>query len=429
MTALDAALTEAKSNFAAKRPITRQLHDRAANVMPGGNTRTVLYTAPFPIRVAKAEGSALTDVDGHRYLDLLGEYSAGIYGHSHPKITSAVRAALDVGLNLGAHHGKEIELAEVLTGRFNMELIRFTNSGTEANMMALCAARCFTGRSKIMPMNGGYHGGTLYFSNGASPINAPFDCVLGHYNNVSATLDLIAKNAKDLAAVILEPMLGGGGGITASPEFLQMLREETSRRGIILIFDEVMTSRLHPGGLSAALHVEPDLKTLGKYIGGGMSFGAFGGRRDIMELFDPGRPDALPHAGTFNNNTLTMTAGHAAMTAIFTADACLELNARGDRLRTALNDLFMHYQVRMVALGRGSMISIHPVSGSVTMPEELQKADKQLRQLLFLDLLDQGIYIAERGFMALSLVVTDDDCKKLVGAVERHINQRRELLV
>jgi glutamate-1-semialdehyde 2,1-aminomutase len=124
LTALDAALTEAKSNFAAKRPITRQLHDRAANVMPGGNTRTVLYTAPFPIRVAKAEGSALTDVDGHRYLDLLGEYSAGIYGHSHPKIVAAVRAALDVGLNLGAHHGKEIELAEVLTSRFNMELIR-----------------------------------------------------------------------------------------------------------------------------------------------------------------------------------------------------------------------------------------------------------------------------------------------------------------
>jgi glutamate-1-semialdehyde 2,1-aminomutase len=134
-----------------------------------------------------------------------------------------------------------------------------------------------------------------------------------------------------------------------------------------------MTSRLHPGGLSAALHVEPDLKTLGKYIGGGMSFGAFGGRRDIMELFDPGRPDALPHAGTFNNNTLTMTAGHAAMTDIFTPEACLELNARGDRLRTALNDLFMHYQVRMVALGRGSMISIHPVSGSVTMRRSFRR--------------------------------------------------------
>ena len=278
-------------------------------------------------------------------------------------------------------------------------------------------------------MHGGYHGGTLYFSHGASPVNAPFDCVMGHYNDVEGTRALIAEHADDLAAIILEPMLGGGGCIPASMEFLTMLREETAKRGIVLIFDEVMTSRLHPGGLSAKLGIEPDLKALGKYVGGGMSFGAFGGKRVIMDLFDPTKPNALPHAGTFNNNTLTMTVGNVAMTEIYTPEACVELNARGDRLRDALNDLFMRYQVKMKAMGQGSMLTIHPMSGDVTSPDDVEHTDKNLKQLLFLDLLEQGVYIAERGFMALSLMVTDADCDRVVGAVEQHINKRRELLV
>ena len=429
MANIDATLDAAKATFTAKRPKTHAMHERAAAVMPGGNTRTVLFTVPFPLRVEKGEGATITDVDGHSYLDLLGEYSAGIYGHSHPRIIAAAKAALDNGLNFGAHHEGEVKLAEVVTKRFNMDLVRFTNSGTEANMMALAAARCFTGRSKIMPMEGGYHGGTLYFSHGASPVNAPFDCVMGHFNDVEATRKLIAANADELAAVILEPMLGGGGGISASPAFIAMLREETAKRGIVLIFDEVMTSRLHPGGLSAKLGIEPDLKTLGKYVGGGMSFGAFGGKHAIMALFDPTNPDALPHAGTFNNNTLTMNVGHVAMTEIYTPEACAALNARGDRLRDTLNDLFMRYQVKMKAMGQGSMVVIHPTAGEINSPHDIENTDKRLRQLLFLDLLEQGIYIAERGFMALSLVVTDADCDRLVKAVEGYITRRRELLV
>lgn len=429
MADIDATLDAAKASFTAKRPKTDAMHERAAAVMPGGNTRTVLFTVPFPLRVEKGEGATITDIDGHSYLDLLGEYSAGIYGHSHPRIIAAAKAALDNGLNFGAHHEGEVKLAEVVTKRFNMDLVRFTNSGTEANMMALAAARCFTGRAKIMPMEGGYHGGTLYFSHGASPVNAPFDCVMGHFNDVEATRKLIAANADELAAVILEPMLGGGGGISASPAFLAMLREETAKRGIVLIFDEVMTSRLHPGGLSAKLGIEPDLKTLGKYVGGGMSFGAFGGKHAIMALFDPTNPDALPHAGTFNNNTLTMNVGHVAMTEIYTPDACAALNARGDRLRDTLNDLFMRYQVKMKAMGQGSMVVIHPTAGEINAPHDIEDTDKRLRQLLFLDLLEQGIYIAERGFMALSLVVTDADCDRLVKAVEGYITRRRELLV
>ncbi len=215
MTDIETQLAEAIATFRAKRPKTEALQARAATVMPGGNTRTVLFTAPFPVRAEKAEGATITDADGHTYLDLLGEYSAGIYGHSHPLIRKAVMAALETGVNMGAANGKEIELAEAVTRRFNLDLVRFTNSGTEANMMALSAARCFTGKKKIMPMEGGYHGGTLYFSHGPSPVNAPFDVVMARFNDIETTRALIATHASELAAVILEPMLGGGGCLPA----------------------------------------------------------------------------------------------------------------------------------------------------------------------------------------------------------------------
>ena len=208
-----------------------------------------------------------------------------------------------------------------------------------------------------------------------------------------------------------------------------MPRRSLSSRSIVLIFDEVMTSRLAPGGLSSLLGIEPDLKTLGKYIGGGMSFGAFGGRRAIMEQFDPRKANALPHAGTFNNNTLTMRAGLVGLSGVFTPEACRELNARGDRLRAALNALFMRYQVRMQATGIGSMLSLHPQAGTIARPEDAAAADRRLRQLLFHDLLDQGIYMAERGFIAVSLMVSEKDCGRLLEAVEGFIMARREFLV
>ncbi len=425
---IDAALAEAVANYVAKRPKTAELQRRAEAVMPGGNTRTVLFSKPFPIRVEKAEGSRLTDVDGHIYIDFVGEYSAGIYGHSHPKILAAVAEAMAGGLNLGAQHVREIAFAEVVTKRFGLAQLRFTNSGTEANMMAIAAARNFTKRPAIMPMKGGYHGGTLYFPHGASPVNAPFECVMGHYNDVEATRALIGRNAGRLAAVILEPMLGGGGCIPATIEFLDMLRAECTAHGIVLIFDEVMTSRLHPGGLSAATSVRPDLMTLGKYVGGGMSFGAFGGRADIMAQFDPSQPNALPHAGTFNNNTLTMTAGIVGLTEIYTPETCIAHNARGEDLKARLNALFMGYQAAMQVTGVGSLMTLHPLGGSIRSAEDAAKADLRLKQLLYFHLLDEGIYLAERGYMALALTLSDDDLAALEASLQRFVEKYRALL-
>ncbi len=426
--AIAAALDEATRNFARRRPKTEALHARAKAVMPGGNTRTVLFSEPFPIRIVEAEGAQLKDVDGHSYTDFVGEYSAGIFGHSHKKIRQAVKDAMAFGLNIGAHHEREIAFAEAVTRRFNLESLRFTNSGTEANMMALSAARCFTDRRKIMPMHGGYHGGTLYFSHGASPVNAPFDCLMAHFNDVAGTQKLISEHAGELAAVILEPMLGGGGCIPATPDFMNMLRDQCDRHGIVLIFDEVMTSRLHPGGLSAKYAVTPDLKTLGKYIGGGMSFGAFGGRQAIMDLFDPSKPGALPHAGTFNNNTLTMTAGRVAIEEIYTKEACLALNGRGEALKDRLNELFMRYQAPMQVTGIGSLLTIHPKAGPIEKPEDLDDTDIRIKKLLYLHLLDHGVYIAERGFMALSLAIDDRACDQLAQSIEEFVKANRSIL-
>ncbi len=423
--ALDQALSDAVEAYAAKRPKTFEWHERAKVVLPGGNTRSILYTHPFPIRIETSEGCRITDVDGLTYIDYVGEYSAGIYGHSNPKIMAAVQSALAMGISIGAHHVREIAFAEAVTKRFHLDRVRFTNSGTEANMMALALARNYTGRNMIMPMMGGYHGGTLMFSYGASAVNAPFECVLGAYNNIAATKAFIAEHASKLAAVIVEPMLGAGGSIEATPEFLTMLREACTRHGIVFILDEVMTSRLAPGGLAELRNIKPDIKTLGKYVGGGMSFGAFGGKAEIMDMFDPARVNALYHAGTFNNNTLTMTAGLTGITEVYTAQACADLSRSGENLKRRLNDMLMQHQARLQVTGTGSLMTVHPLSGELTTPEQLSKADQRLRRLLYLHLLDDGIYIAERGSMALSMALGGAEHDALLKSLERFVTRYR----
>jgi glutamate-1-semialdehyde 2,1-aminomutase len=427
--ALDQALAEAVETYVAKRPRTASMHEKAKAYLPGGNTRSILYTQPFPIRIESSNGCRITDVDGHTYIDYVGEYSAGIYGHSHPQILAAVQSALAMGINIGAHHAREIAFAEAVTKRFNIDRVRFTNSGTEANMMALALARNVTGKPAIMAMYGGYHGGTLMFSYGASAVNAPFECVLAAYNDVEKTRTLIRANADKLAAVIVEPMLGAGGGIAATPAFLQMLREECTAHGVLFILDEVMTSRLAPGGLAAVWNIDPDLKTLGKYVGGGMSFGAFGGKAEFIDLFDPQCIGALYHAGTFNNNTLTMTAGHIGLTTVYTPEVATALSVSGEKLKNRLNDLFMHHQVRMQVTGVGSLMTVHPLAGDLIHPEKLVEADMRVRRLLYLHLLEDGIYLAERGSMALSIALQEQEHDRLVQSMESFVTRYRAVLL
>jgi len=238
---IDAALTEAKEAYVSRNPKSFARYVEATAVMPGGNTRTVLFYPPFPLAMARAEGCRLWDMDGTEYVDFLAEYTAGLYGHSHPAIRAAVDRALDGGISMGAHNMLEAKFARAVCDRFALERVRFTNSGTEANLLAITLARVFTRRSKVLAFDGAYHGAVFTFAGGGSPVNAPFPFVLAPYNDTAATVALIEQYGPDLAAVILEPMIGSGGCIPAAPEFLGALRNACTRVGALLILDEVMT--------------------------------------------------------------------------------------------------------------------------------------------------------------------------------------------
>jgi glutamate-1-semialdehyde 2,1-aminomutase len=424
-TDIDAALNEAKEAYVTSAPTSLARYVEATTVMPGGNTRTVLHYAPFPLAMAHAEGCRMWDVDGREYIDFLGEYTAGLYGHSHPVIRAALDRALDNGISFGASNMTEARFARAVCERFGLQRVRFTNSGTEANLLAISLGRIFTRRDKVMVFNGGYHGAVFGFAGGGSPINVPFEYVVAPYNDVERTRALITD---DLALVILEPMIGSGGCIAASGNFLRMLRQETTRVGALLILDEVMTSRLAPGGLQSVVGVKPDLTTFGKYIGGGMSFGAFGGRAEIMDRFDPRRADALPHAGTFNNNVLTMTAGLTGLTDVYTPEAAVALNGRGETLRGRLNALCRKADAPVQFTGIGSMLAVHTMRGPISSPEDAAKSDPKLKELFFFDMLTHGIWLARRGMMTVSLPIGDVECDALVAAVEEFLSVRQSLL-
>lgn len=425
---IDAAIAEANALYREKRPNSLASFEDATRYMPGGNTRTVLFHGPFPFRAAQGSGARLVDVDGNTMLNLLGEYTAGIFGHDEHRIRDAVHAAMENGINLGAHNSYEPRFAQRVCERFpSIEKVRFTNSGTEANMMAITAARAATGRSKILVFEGGYHGGVFLFKPGIET-NAPFPWIIRPYNDVDAARTAISDNADDLAAVLIEPMQGSGGCIPATSEFLNVLREETRRSGAVLIFDEVMTSRLGANGAQGQYDVLPDLTSLGKWVGGGMSFGAFGGRAEILDLFDPRRPDAIAHAGTFQNNVLTMAAGTVALEDIYTPDAAIALTERGDILRARLNGIAASVGAAVQTTGTGSLMNLHPTNKQIHRYSDLAGIDDRRRDLLFLDLLDEGYYIAPRGFIALSLAVTDDDLDGFADAFERVLMNRRAFL-
>ncbi len=426
---LDAVLADAVQAYCERHPASARQFDEAQQVMPGGNTRSVLFYAPFPLAIRRGQGCRLWDADGHEYLDFLAEFTAGIYGHSDPVIRAAIDAALDDGINLSGHNLLESQLARLVCARFpSMHSLRFTNSGTEANLMALAAAKAFTGRGKVVVFPGAYHGGVLTFVGGPNPVNVPHDYVFAPYNDIDGFQRVLREHASEVAAVLVEPMQGAGGCIPAEPEFLQVLRTATQQVGALLVFDEVMTSRLSPGGRQALLGITPDITTVGKYIGGGMSFGAFGGRADIMAQFDPRRPDCLSHAGTFNNNVLTMAAGIAGLGKVYTPQVAIALNARGDAMREQLNALCRRAGARMHFSGLGSLMNLHTTDRPVRSIADVAATDQRIRDLFFFHMLEQGIYVARRGFVVLSLPVTDTDIARFVAAFEAFLRRHAAVL-
>ena len=417
--ALDRALAAAIERYRARHPASARQLDAAAEVLPGGNTRSVLFQAPFPLVMVRGHGCRLWDADGHELLDALGEFTAGLYGHSAAPIREAIVEALDGGISLSSHTLREVELAREIAQRFpSLELLRFTNSGTEANLLALAAAVAHTGRHKVLVFEGAYHGGVLSFGGAAGAVNVPHPWLLAPYNDLDAAVAQVQRHGNELAAILVEPMLGAGGCVPGEPEFLQGLRRLADSSGALLVFDEVMTSRLALGGRQSQLGIRPDLTTLGKYFGGGLSFGAFGGRREVMQRFDPRRPDALGHAGTFNNNVLSMAAGLAGLQQLWTPAAVQALNARGDALRERCNALFAARGLDLQASGLGSLMTLHPTARPLRNVADLAGCDARVRDLLYFALLERGVYMARRGMVALSLPFGDAEVDRFVAALD-----------
>ena len=427
MRSLDTALASARQRYVDANPQSAEWGERAGAVLPGGNTRSVLHFDPFPFRVDSAAGRYLVDVDGHRYVDLLGNYTAGLLGHSPEPVRRAAHAAIDQGWSLGAVHPNEVRLAELVAERFaSIEQVRFTNSGTEANLMALALATHHTGRAKVLVFDGGYHGGVITFA-GHREVNVPHDWIVSTYNDLVALDEVFAEHGSNMAAVLVEPLQGSAGCIPGDAGFLRDLRRRCDAFGAVLIFDEVMTSRLSPGGAQELLGIRPDLTTLGKYLAGGFTFGAFGGRRDLMAAFDATTGGRLGHAGTFNNNVVSMAAGVATLTEVLTPGVLATTNERGERLRAELNGLFARCGVPMCVTGSGSLMNIHGTAGPVRSVDDLRGSDDRWKELLFFAALDAGFYIARRGFIALSIEITDDDVDTFVALVDRWATEVRDL--
>ena len=404
---LDVMVEAARQRYIDARPLSAQAHEEARVHLPGGNTRSVLHFDPFPYRVATADGAVQTDLDGHTYVDFCGNYTAGLFGHSNEVIRDAIVATLDDGWAIGGVRAQEATLAKLLCERFpSLDQVRFTNSGTEANLMAIGTALHHADGDGVMVFDRGYHGGVLSFRDPdapPSPLNAPYDFTVCDFNDTDGAVAQIETGR--FGCVVVEPVQGSAGCRVGDLSFLRGLRDACDRTGTLLIFDEVMTSRLSASGAQGRFGVTPDLTTLGKYFGGGMSFGAFGGRADVMAHFDADQGGVLTQAGTFNNNAASINAAVAVLTEVLTPPRLDDVNARGDELRGSLNEVLQHHDRSLEVIGLGSMLCVH-----ATDPRELE--------LLFLHLLDHGLFIAPRGFIALSMAITDDHTAQLVAAVE-----------
>lgn len=432
-----------KKIYADARPNSRRLHTEACKYMPGGDTRTATFFLPFPNFIKYGEGAYMYDEDGFKLLDFQNNYTSLIHGHAHPETVEAVREQIAKGSAYTAPFEKQIELSKLLAQRFpSVDMIRYTNSGTEANMHALRIARAYTGKAKIIKTEGGYHGTTDVFEASVDPNikkagtldqikvipesrgvseNALKDVLVVPFNDIERTRKMIEEHHQEVACIIIEPIMGSAGQITPDLEYLRFLREITTQYHIVLIFDEVVTGRLSLGGAQKFYGVIPDLTTIGKIIGGGTPVGAFGGKREIMQMYDP-REKKMYHSGTFNGNAVTITAGLATMKA-YNQQAVDYVNDLGALFKEGVLKIYEKLGLNMKISGAGSIYNILFTDKDVKNYRDVASAHEELNKVLYMSLLTKGIFDAERGMFCMSTAMTKEDIRFGLDTLETSLRE------
>jgi glutamate-1-semialdehyde 2,1-aminomutase len=411
---------------------SRALYERAKKVLPAGVSYSIRYFEPYPFYVARAEGSRLYDVDGNEYVDFWLGHTALILGHSPSAIVKAVKRQVEKGTHYGASHELEIALAEQVAKMVpSVEMVRFTNSGTEANMYAVRLARAYTGKRKIGKFEGGWHGGydalhkavkppyDMPESAGLTP-GAVQDTIILPYNNIEGVREKL--KSEKVAAIIVEPVLGAGGTIPAENEFLKELREICDEIDALLIVDEVITGfRLAPGGVEQYFGVRPDITVFGKILGGGFPIGAFCGPEEIMMRLDHTRYERMQfcfHGGTFTANPVTMTAGLTTLKILEDGVLINRLNNLGDKLRRLLKEIFESYEVEVQVTGAGSLFCVHFTKEMVKDANASFRADRKKLVDYHLRLIANGIFFLPTHSGALSAAHKQKDIEKLLFITE-----------
>lgn len=435
---LESLVTEYKK----RNRLSREMFERAKKSLPGGNTRTGVYTDPFPIYADQGEGAHLIDLDGHRLLDFVNNNTALILGHAHPSVVEALKNQVEKGTGFSRPLALEVEMAELLRDRIpSMELIRFCSSGTEAVMNSLRAARAFTGKKKIAKFEGAYHGMDeammISYVPPLGPHLGPAHCpynypssagltpstfqevVILPFNNQEACEKIIFEIADDLAAVIVDPLSTAAGMTLPLNGFLSHLREITKQAKVLLIFDEIISFRTSRGGAQELFDVQPDLTCLGKVVAGGTPGSVFGGRKDVLSLYDPtsGSPK-IPQSGTYNANALALMAGLVTLKAL-TPEAYKKLNVSTQKLGANLEVIFKEAGIQAQITTIGSLFRIHFLPKIPCNYREAAKEDQLLHKWLFFWLINHGIYWKQGG--NISLATEDQHVDQLVSEVNTAI--------
>ncbi|MBY8999816.1 MAG: aminotransferase class III-fold pyridoxal phosphate-dependent enzyme [Candidatus Heimdallarchaeota archaeon] len=414
---------ELVNQYESKTPISKKHFEEAKNWLPGGGTRNLAHFYPYPFFVVKGEGCYLYDVDGNEYIDVLNSMTVNIHGHAHPEIVKVLQKQASEGTAHAAPMELQYKLAKIICERTpSIEIMRFCNSGTEATMFAIRAAREYTKKDKIIKTEGGYHGSHDYVEVNITPnltagdLPIPTvekgvpktilqDVFIVPYNDLEAAEKIMKKHHKKIAAMILEPIMGSGGGAIATKEYLQGLRDLTNNYNILLIFDEVITFRISTGGVQKYYGVTPDLTALGKTIGGGLPVGAFGGKHEIIDQFNPTKKDFITHSGTFSGNAMTMVAGLKAME-LYNQAEVERLTKLGDRLKEGLRRVLNELDIKGQVNGLQSLIYVYLfdepiIDGRQTVFKLIPTLN--FSKYLTLALAINGIYAVSRGITAFIL--------------------------